>query len=250
MTIKNTLKKCFDYIFDFFFRKRKYFPFLKLFPRARNYIYDIINFKAHNKIKIILDVGANIGQSALYYNKFFSKCQIHCFEPIASTYATLQNNTKTYTNINLHNFALGEKEEAIDVPYITNFGSNSLIHEVNKNFSTSSIQKVEVKTIDRFIHDSKIEHVDILKIDTEGFDYKVLLGAQETLSAQKIDFIVCEVGFLYENHKGNFEQINSYLHEKGYWLSGFYDNYYWGSKFILHGFTNAMYIRKNLAFQE
>jgi hypothetical protein len=76
----------------------------------------------------------------------------------------------------------------------------------------------------------------------------VLKGADKALSESKVDFIVCEIGFLYEKNKGNFEEINRFMQSRGYLLAGIYDNYYWGTRNILHGFANAMFINKKLAF--
>ncbi len=248
MKLKKLVKKLHDHIFDFFFKRRFFFTFLRLYPRSKNYVYDIINFKCDKNIKLIFDIGANMGQSALYFRKLLKKAQIHCFEPITSTFKTLTTNTQNDFNIFRHNIAFGEKKTSLNIPYIPNSGLNSLVEEVNKVFDKKTKQIVNINTIDNFIENNRIEHIDIMKIDTEGYDLNVLHGADKTLTEQKVDFIICEVGFLYEKSKGDFDKINLYMHEKGYWLSGFYDNYYWGNKYILHGFTNAMYIKKELAF--
>lgn len=247
--IKSISKQAINSIFDILFRYRNKLSFLKLYPRARNYIYDIINFYTNNNLTFIFDIGANIGQSALYFQKFFPKAAIHSIEPINKTYNTLVQNTKAHKNIINHNFAFGDLNQNIKVSYITNSGENSLIKEVNESIKSENKQLVNITTVDDFIAKYKIEHIDLMKIDTEGFDYKVLKGAEKALKEKKIDFIVCEVGFLYDKRHGNFEEINDFLYKNDYWLSGFYDNYYWGTRYILHGFTNAMYIRKELAFR-
>lgn len=245
---KEIVKRSTDRITDFMFRRRRFFRMLRLYPRARNYVYDIINYREGNDLKIILDVGANTGQSAVYFNKMFPGASIHCFEPIASTFETLQKNLGNRRNITCHNFALGADNGREEIPYEPDSGMNSLVKEVYASMDSTLKQVVEIGTIDGFLNDSGLERIDLIKIDTEGFDFKVLVGAEKALTGQAVDFIVCEVGFLYEKGKGDFERINRWLHEKGYWLSGIYDNYYWGNKFVLHGFANAMYIRKELAF--
>ena len=58
--------------------------------------------------------------------------------------------------------------------------------------SLDSEEDVYVETLDRFLAQQKIEHVDIFKIDTQGFDLEVLLGAAVSLSfscvARFLDF--------------------------------------------------------------
>lgn len=247
MNLKTFLKKISEGIVVPFFKRRALFKFLKHYFHGRNYIYDIINFYENNDVKYILDIGANIGQSAKKFRTFFRKASIICFEPVNSTYKVLLENTKNDKSIICKNFALGDEEGEKEIKLSNNSGLNSLVDDVNKNFNPNDKQKVKISTVDAFIAQAEIEQVNLIKIDTEGFDLNVLKGASKTLSEGRVDFIVCEIDFLYESSKGNFEEINRFLQGKGYLLSGIYDNYYWGTRYILHGFANAMFVNKKLA---
>lgn len=247
MSFKGFLKRLTDGMITPFFKRRANFKFLKNYFRGRNYIYDIINFYENNDAQYILDIGANVGQSANNFRKFFSKAKIICFEPVNSTYDILKEKTKNDKLIVCENYALGDKEGTTKINLSTNSGLNSLVEDVNKRFDSNNKQKIKISTVDSYLAKEKIEHINLIKIDTEGFDLNVLKGASETLIEGRVDFIVCEIDFLYESSKGNFEEINRYLQSKGYLLSGIYDNYYWGTKFILHGFANAMFVNKKLA---
>ena len=149
-----------------------------------------------------------------------------------------------------YNMALGSEKGNLKVRYEPNSELNSLVEETYSSFESDQWQIVEIDTIDSFVSTNEISRIDLIKIDTEGFDFNVLLGANKTLTDQIVDFIVCEVGFLYQKSISNFDQINHYLYKKDYWLVGIYDDYYWGNKYILHGFANAMYIRKEMAFDQ
>jgi FkbM family methyltransferase len=246
--IKKTLKNGFATFSQNLFKHRKHFRFLRYYPRSRNYVFDIINFKQDNNLPVIFDVGANLGQSAKYYRKLFSGAHIHCFEPIDATFQNLSQNLSKDKGIQMHHCALGSKSESIDVFFKANSGENSLLPDVNEKYSGESRQTVLVKRLDDVAKELKINHIDLLKIDTEGFDFEVLKGAENMLNENRIDFILCEIGFFYEKKHGNFEEINRYLFDKRYRLVGIYDNYYWGTRFILHGFANALYIRQDIAF--
>lgn len=248
MNIKEAFKNLQTTLITPFFKRRKLFSFLRYYFRGRSYIYDIINFYQNNDLENILDVGANIGQSANEYRKYFKKTNIYCFEPVNETFNMLTKNTNMDKKIICENFALGDVKGNTVINLSNESGLNSLIDHVNSEFNTGNRQNINISTIDIYVNENKIKHINLIKIDTEGYDLNVLQGASQTLAENRVDFIVCEIGFLYEKNKGNFEDINQFLQSKGYFLAGIYDNYYWGTRNILHGFANAMFINRNLAF--
>lgn len=65
-------------------------------------------------------------------------------------------------------------------------------------------ETVTVTTLDQFCIDAHISRIDFLKIDTEGFEFEVLLGAAETLSARKISAIQFEFGEFYPQTNHHF----------------------------------------------
>jgi hypothetical protein len=72
--------------------------------------------------------------------------------------------------------------------------------------------------------ENAIDRIDLLKIDVEGYDLKVLEGAKESLHARRIAFVIVEVGF-----DGNtsphvqFEDVRIFLASHGYLVFGLYD---------------------------
>jgi hypothetical protein len=67
-------------------------------------------FRSENKKPLIIDCGANIGVTTLYFHFLFPESEIHTFEPNKNVYETLVANTKPYTNIHNHEYALAEKK--------------------------------------------------------------------------------------------------------------------------------------------
>jgi len=76
-------------------------------------------------------------------------------------------------------------------------------------------QEVETKKLDTLFIESQINKINYLKIDTEGAEYKVLLGAKDSLEKKKIDFIQFEYGLTDEDIP-SVELIESYLIDFGY----------------------------------
>ena len=75
---------------------------------------------------------------------------------------------------------------------------------------------VETNTIDNFCKINDIKHIDILKIDTEGYEEKVISGAKRMLKNQKIDIIQIELTHsdIYKNQNSNFVKNSFYGLEK------------------------------------
>jgi FkbM family methyltransferase len=81
--------------------------------------------------------------------------------------------------------------------------------DLMKHVRLSEELVVSVDTVDRFIARSEIPSVDILKIDTEGHEMEVMLGAEEAIAADRVDLITFEFGV---------HQVESRHFFKDYWL--------------------------------
>jgi FkbM family methyltransferase len=155
-----------------------------------------INFDGLLKDKIsnnpiIFDVGGNQGQSIEKYLKIFDKPIIHSFEPIKNEFDIMFSKFKNMKNIFLNNFALGDKTEEKEFN-VTAKSDNSSFNKINlgtdwlkvrsKQYNTSeegyvkSVQKVNVIKLDDYCKDNNIGVIDLVKIDTQGYEDKVLEG--------------------------------------------------------------------------
>lgn len=246
--VKNRIRNFQLKTISYFFKKRDKHKFLQYYFRGKDYVFDIINYYENNNLQTIFDVGANIGQSAERFRYFFKFAKIFSFEPINETFKILENKFINDKNTICCNFALSECKEEKIINLSNDKGLNSLVPEVNIDFDNLNQQKVFASTIDDYCKEKSIEFINLIKIDTEGYDFLVLKGAEQILSNKNVDFIVCEVDFIHSKNKGNFEEINNYLKNKGFLLSGFYDNVYWGKKNLFLGFVNAMFVKEDLVF--
>ena len=194
------------------------------------------------RIAAIFDVGANIGQSALKFRIAFPKAKIYCFEPIGKTFEMLKENTKEYANLTYHQIALGSREGEAEMYLTEQSNASSLI----RPDTVIGREVVALRTIDGFASDNKIERIDILKIDAEGFDLEVLKGARNMLSSRQIAFVLTEVGF----HPGDdrqvlFDDIRSYLLPMGYAVFGVYDQQLeWSGEKRLR-YANVCFVRED-----
>jgi hypothetical protein len=109
--------------------------------------------------------------------------------------------------------------------------------------SNSKKEKIAVETIDDFIKINGINEIDLLKIDTEGYEINVLNGAKNTLLNNQIKLIFLEVGLDNEFNKRhqNMIDIQMYLTSKNFVFVGYYNVAHSLMPTKYH-FANALYV--------
>ncbi|MFC3809546.1 FkbM family methyltransferase [Lacihabitans lacunae] len=143
---------------------------------------------------VLFDVGANIGEyTQNLVNVFGPNCQVFAFEPAKLTFEILVKNIKNQ-NVSLENIGLGSKNEQIK--FFSDPNGNTLGSAVNRDIKgiENKVEVVEIQTLDSFCENNQISKIDFLKIDVEGFETEVLLGAKEMLKNNKMNFIQFEFG--------------------------------------------------------
>jgi FkbM family methyltransferase len=206
---------------------------------------DIRRLRGSNDIKLICDVGANIGNTAKRFAACWPKSKIYCFEPFPETYARLSNNTARLSSVTCINCALGSRPEIRSAFARPDSDSelNSLVPDLNRNPTSGAAPvDIQVTTIDQFCEDNRISHIDILKTDTEGFDLNVLSGATGMLRSQAIDFVFSEVGFTKSDvHHTHFPELLGFLEEHGLNVISLYDVCVSNDAIL---FCNALFMRR------
>jgi len=148
----------------------------------------------------ILDIGANIGITAVPLAKKFPNAQIHAFEPVPINCAVFKRIIKHYrlTNVVLHQNALGNETGMmrIVVPEINNVRMFGLSHvEVNGRYddwNSGEVYKVRVAKLDDEPALKQEKKIAALKIDVENYEFFVLQGGMKLLQQHK-PIIYCEL---------------------------------------------------------
>jgi len=194
---------------------------LKKLPRGLDFVEDLKQFFPTQEKIIILDVGANIGQSARPLANVFRSAEIHCFEPSKENYKVLTQEIRGDKNIYAYQFAVGDTSEN----KLLLLESHPTAHRIIENNQDSGVTElVQTITLDDFCKSHNIDRVNILKIDTEGYDLKVLQGITALLSKGSVDVIHCEAGMSRTNETHvPFGDIHEFLIHYGYFLFGLYE---------------------------
>lgn len=165
--------------------------------------------------KNIFDVGANVGDWSLAAERFLGdNSYVYAFEPVKLTFAALLS--KSMKKIKPFNLALGKSDGESVIYTSTDYaGTNSLVLNEYVGHSGKS-EKVQVISGTTFCKKNQIEHVDILKIDTEGYELSVLAGFDEMLEEGKIDFIQFEYGGTWIYSRSFLKDAFELLQKRGY----------------------------------
>lgn len=128
--------------------------------------------------QVVLDIGTNVGEVLLNFAKRVGPAgRAIGFEPNPATLRKCRRNLSLnrFDNVEVHQLALGETrgKALLGQPSETNAGADRI--------SASAGIPVELTTLDEFVVQHRLERVDLIKIDVEGFDLKVLRGGAETL---------------------------------------------------------------------
>lgn len=149
-----------------------------------------------NSGAVIFDVGANEGEYSLLCKKFIPQSTVYSFEPHPRTYARLSEKAASH-KFNPINAALDEtsgKATLFDYSGESGTSHASLFKNVITEIHSSATDSVETVTwsLDDFINMNGISKINLLKIDTEGNEYRVLKGASQALKENRVDIIQFE----------------------------------------------------------
>ena len=204
-----------------------------------------INYPA---LTTVFDVGANIGQTRKYFRFHLPAANIYSFEPVAATFAQLRNSAAGDTNCVLENMALGDEagEKTIRLFDGDMTVLNSLRDDVMNNAANAKEETIRIDTLDHYCQVNGISKIDLLKIDTEGFEINVLKGAEQMLQNGHISFVYCETGFQQSNQRNTyFPTLTEFLAEQGYYFFGLYNTDYHDWQRGNH-LANALYIHRSV----
>jgi FkbM family methyltransferase len=190
-----------------------------------------------NQKKIcMLDIGANEGQTIDWALNLFESVEIFSFEPTERLFLNLKSKYKN-KDIKLYNLALSDSKGTIKFYTSSHSMTNSLLKprmemyekhiekEIYDDMSAKSEELVEVNRLDDWYDENlNDEKIDILKIDTQGNDFNVLLGAPKLLN-NKVSIIIIEIEYL-EFYQGvvPFYKIIELLMNSGFYVHSIFDN--------------------------
>ena len=184
---------------------------------------------------------------------------MHTFEPIKSQFNIINEKFKNDKNVKLNNYALGEIIGEKDFNISAQTGASSF-NKINQNSKWIEVRskeykttinkfvfadKVKIFTLDDYFLNNNIDKIDLLKIDTQGYEDKVLQGSINTLKQNKIKAVVTELMFdnVYDKYL-TFSDVEKFLLPNNFRMVGIYlsSNSLFGN---LTFFADILYLNKS-----
>ncbi|EKD96464.1 MAG: hypothetical protein ACD_24C00034G0002 [uncultured bacterium] len=179
----------------------------------------MLKFAKIEKVKTVVDIGANVGFFSLVCGDLYKGVDIYAIEPVAKAFECLTKNL-TESNYHIFQLAMSDKDGKENMVFTEeNTAVSSVIRNEtgadNKEIGDKNIRFIEVdaKTLNTFILENNLEVLDILKVDTEFFEYNVLKAACEALKRTR--YLHIEIS-IENNSNYTFSQINSLLYSKDF----------------------------------
>jgi FkbM family methyltransferase len=167
---------------------------------------------------VFFDVGANVGHYSKNLLEVFPTAFIHAFEPHPRNFMRLLENGFPTERAKCHNMALGDSPGSL-----TLFDREDLDGSQHASLHKEAIAelcdqkaveiKVSIETLDEVAEREGIAYIDFLKIDTEGHELAVLLGARRLLRDRRIGHIQFEFNSLNVFSRAFFRDFRAVLHD-------------------------------------
>ena len=191
-------------------RIRKLFP---TNPSEIKIIYHILNAK--HQPGLMIDVGAHYGESFSIFAD--SGWEVHAFEPDLENRQKLEMRLGNSRKVVINSSAVSNKNERL-VDFYANEVSTGVSGLLAFHSGHVYAGTVNTITLDKYIKEKKIDVVDLLKIDAEGYDLFVLKGLL-SLNEIRPEMIICE----FEDSKSTllgytFHDMALFLQEHKYKL--------------------------------
>lgn len=176
--------------------------------------------------KIILDCGANIGFVTHQFLNHFPSAKVYAFEPNPEIFKKLENHYQQNNRVKCYGYGIAEKEGTLIFNVNNNSGTSSFLnpntYHLNNLASKNSKEiAVPIISIGKFLENENIKHIDLLKLDIEGYEIKALEGIKNL--NEKVSVIYLEVNLIPTYHEQPLiEDVIYYLRKQDFYVYNFY----------------------------
>ncbi len=192
--------------------------------------------------RCVLDVGAHRGETCRALLLQFPGVTIHAFEPVADNFAALRDAMAGEPGVHLHPLALGAQPGTVEIALQADSQTHSLRHPAGGG--TGRTERLTVTTLDAFTAEHRLDRIDLLKIDTEGFELEVIRGGERTFGRGAVGSVLLEASLDPEDRvHTSLSAAAAALRVHGFELAGLHEQVMWHDPVRL-AYFNAFFVRR------
>jgi FkbM family methyltransferase len=159
---------------------------------------------------VVIDIGANIGQFNFFARHYLKASRVISIEPVKKCFELLKLNSSEPTDC--FHCAVSDTDR-IKTIFISSLSSQLSTYVRNPEDTYGESFEIKSIRLDELARENNTDKVHLLKIDTEGSEYDVLMSAGDFLN--KVGVITVEMS-VFRNSSGNLFQTGSLLQRRGF----------------------------------
>ena len=176
-------------------------------------------------IKMVLDIGGNVGRFSKTIEYLFPEAKIIAFEPLPSCHDKMVTLMGDYQRFSSYNVGLGDEESVMEMEESNHNPSSSLLPmgEIHKDAfpfaKGGKKKKVAIRRLDNMEAELNMEYPMMIKVDVQGFEAKVIAGGTNVFSKAKILLLELSFQELYQGQPF-FDDIYEMIKPMGFKFYG------------------------------
>lgn len=140
--------------------------------------YPVPNFLSGREV-VIVDVGANVGAAAVFFSCVFRGAKIYCYEPASEPFEFLADNLQSIAGAQALPFGWYDRD--CRVPLYTGRVASVTGSIIPSHETGTAASKIELRRASSELARLGLDHISILKLDTEGCEVPILKDLEATL---------------------------------------------------------------------
>ncbi|MDR2119061.1 MAG: FkbM family methyltransferase [Tannerellaceae bacterium] len=197
---------------------------------------------------MILDAGAADGADTIRFAKMLPNASIYALEPVAVNYHILEQQVSKYRNVKIFKMALADYNGECEMNISENTNqpgspatSSSLLApqehlKVHPHITFSKKEVVPTITLDEWAKKENIDHIDVLWLDMQGMEYRVLKSSTEMIHTVQVIYTEVSLMEMYENSI-LYDDYKKWLNSMGFEVAK--------EELLWKDMGNVLFVRKN-----
>jgi FkbM family methyltransferase len=150
--------------------------------------HSYVHLKFVTDVRVVMDIGANIGAAAVYFSLLYPEARVFAFEPAKAPFELLTENTRDRNNVSTYNFGLFSSDQDV-VPLYSGTVDSGTASVGKSDLTLEQSEPITLRSVSDWLAENSITRVDVLKIDTEGCEVPILRSMGDLIPFVKVIYL-------------------------------------------------------------